>query len=189
MWAELISYGFDVCDLTLNSNVLFITDKKHFTESLAMFKCAGKSVLWPLHHPQRSKCTWQQGHVHRRVVHPRCSMYACQNKGKITPLPLACITFTVWEASWHGFHPLCRCRHTRPRSNGVSINWAQTSVSEWTTRALLFRWLTFGSLDAGVLVVTQEEPLSAATLVAAHHVDANLLASTVAFWALVHICQ
>lgn len=47
---------------------------------------------------------------------------------------------------------------------------------------------TFGSLDAGVLVVTEEESLSAAALVAAHHVDTNLLAPTVAFWALVHIC-
>lgn len=49
--------------------------------------------------------------------------------------------------------------------------------------------LTFRPLDAGVLVVTQKEALSAAALIAAHHVDTNLLASAVAFWALVHICQ
>lgn len=54
---------------------------------------------------------------------------------------------------------------------------------------MLFMWPTFGSLDAGVLVVTEEESLSAAALVAAHHVDTNLLTPTVAFWALVHICR
>ena len=51
-----------------------------------------------------------------------------------------------------------------------------------------FLWPTFGSLDAGVLVVTQEESLSAAALVAAHHVYTNLLTPTVALGALVHIC-
>lgn len=40
-----------------------------------------------------------------------------------------------------------------------------------------------------MLVVTQEESFSAAALVAAHHVDTNLLASAVAFGALIHICQ
>lgn len=39
-----------------------------------------------------------------------------------------------------------------------------------------------------MLVVTQEESLSAAALVAAHHVDTNLLTPTVALGALVHIC-
>lgn len=48
-------------------------------------------------------------------------------------------------------------------------------------------WLHFRPLDTGMLVVTQEESFSAAALVAAHHVDTNLLASTVAFGALVHI--
>lgn len=42
-------------------------------------------------------------------------------------------------------------------------------------------WLNFRSLDTGMLVVTQEEAFSAAALVAAHHVDTNLLASAVAF--------
>lgn len=46
---------------------------------------------------------------------------------------------------------------------------------------MLFMGPTFGSLDAGVLVVTEEESLSAAALVAAHHVDTNLLTPTVAF--------
>lgn len=49
--------------------------------------------------------------------------------------------------------------------------------------------ITFGTLNASVLVVTQEESFSAAALIAAHHVDTNLLASAIAFWALVHICQ
>lgn len=48
--------------------------------------------------------------------------------------------------------------------------------------------LTFGPLDAGVLVVAEEEALPAAALVAAHHVDAALLAAPVALSALVHIC-
>lgn len=39
--------------------------------------------------------------------------------------------------------------------------------------------LTFGPLDAGVLVVAQEESFSAAALVAAHHVDTDLLTSTI----------
>lgn len=49
--------------------------------------------------------------------------------------------------------------------------------------------ITFRPLDTSVLVVAQEEPFSAAALVAAHHVDTNLLASAIAFGALVHICQ
>lgn len=47
---------------------------------------------------------------------------------------------------------------------------------------------TFGPLDAGVLVVAEEESFPAAALVAAHHVDADLLTAAVAFRALVHIC-
>lgn len=50
-----------------------------------------------------------------------------------------------------------------------------------------FLCTVFGPLYAGVLVVTQEEALPAAALVAAHHVDTNLLTSPVAFRALVHI--
>lgn len=50
-------------------------------------------------------------------------------------------------------------------------------------------WITFRPLDARMLVVTQEESFSAAALIAAHHVDTNLLASSVAFRTLVHICQ
>lgn len=42
-------------------------------------------------------------------------------------------------------------------------------------------WSCFRPLDTGMLVVTQEESFSAATFIAAHHVDTNLLASTVAF--------
>lgn len=50
-------------------------------------------------------------------------------------------------------------------------------------------WITFRPLDTRMLVVTQEESFSAAALIAAHHVDTNLLASSVAFRTLVHICQ
>lgn len=48
-------------------------------------------------------------------------------------------------------------------------------------------WLHFWPLDTGMLVVTQEKALSAAALIAAHHVDAYLLTSAVAFRALIHI--
>lgn len=119
------------------------------------------------------------------------TLYDWQNQGNITALPLACLRFTVRTASRHRFHLPGRRGHTCPRSNGASINQscAQTSVCEGTTHAVQLMRPTFGSLDAGVLVVAQEESLSTAALVAAHHVDANLLTSTVAFRALVHICQ
>lgn len=48
--------------------------------------------------------------------------------------------------------------------------------------------VTFWPLDTGMLVVTQEKALSAAALIAAHHVDAYLLTSAIAFRALIHIC-
>lgn len=51
------------------------------------------------------------------------------------------------------------------------------------------RALTFGALDAGVLVVTEEEALPAEALVAAHHVDAGLLAAAVALRALIQVCK
>lgn len=51
------------------------------------------------------------------------------------------------------------------------------------------RALTFGALDAGVLVVAEEEALPAEALVAAHHVDAGLLAAAVALRALVQVCK
>lgn len=44
---------------------------------------------------------------------------------------------------------------------------------------------TFGAVDAGVLVVAQEESLLAAALVAPHRVDTNVLAATVVEHALV----
>lgn len=40
-----------------------------------------------------------------------------------------------------------------------------------------------------MLVVAEEESFPAAALVAAHHVDADLLTAAVAFGALVHICR
>ena len=48
--------------------------------------------------------------------------------------------------------------------------------------------LTFRPLDAGVLVVAEEEALPAVALVAAHHVDTALLTAAVALGTLVHIC-
>jgi len=44
-------------------------------------------------------------------------------------------------------------------------------------------------VNAGVLVVAEEEALRALTLVAPHGVDAHLLAPTIVVHALVHICQ
>lgn len=48
--------------------------------------------------------------------------------------------------------------------------------------------LTFWPLNTGVLVVAEEEALSAVALIAAHHVDTALLTATVALGTLVHIC-
>lgn len=48
--------------------------------------------------------------------------------------------------------------------------------------------LTFWPLDAGVLVVAEEEALPAVAFIAAHHVDAALLTATIALGTLVHIC-
>ena len=48
--------------------------------------------------------------------------------------------------------------------------------------------LTFRPLDAGVLVVAEEEALPAVALITAHHVDTALLTATVALGTLVHIC-
>lgn len=45
----------------------------------------------------------------------------------------------------------------------------------------------FRPLDAGVLVVAEEEALPAVAFIAAHHVDAALLTATIALGALVHI--
>lgn len=48
---------------------------------------------------------------------------------------------------------------------------------------------TIGAVDAGMLVVAQEEAVGALTFVAAHGVDADLLAASVVVPTLVHICQ
>lgn len=47
--------------------------------------------------------------------------------------------------------------------------------------------LTVGAVDAGVLVVTEEKASVALALVAAHGIDADLLAATVVVLTLVHI--
>lgn len=47
--------------------------------------------------------------------------------------------------------------------------------------------LTHGAMDARVLVVAQEETVFAATLVAAHGVDASVLAPTIVELAFIHI--
>lgn len=49
--------------------------------------------------------------------------------------------------------------------------------------------LTHRAVDARVLVVAEEEALLAATLVAAHGVDARVLAAAVVELALIHICR
>lgn len=48
--------------------------------------------------------------------------------------------------------------------------------------------LTFWPLDAGVLVVAEEEAFSAVAFVAAHHVDTALLTATVTLSTLIYIC-
>lgn len=49
--------------------------------------------------------------------------------------------------------------------------------------------LTIGAVDAGVLVVAQEEAVGALTFVAPHSVDADLLAASVVVLTLVHVYQ
>lgn len=49
------------------------------------------------------------------------------------------------------------------------------------------RFCTFGAVDAGVLVVAEEEPLLAAALVAPHRVDTKVLAAAVVEDALVGV--
>lgn len=49
--------------------------------------------------------------------------------------------------------------------------------------------LTIRAVDAGMLVVAEEEAVCALTLVAPHGVDAHLLTSTVVVHTLVHICS
>lgn len=49
--------------------------------------------------------------------------------------------------------------------------------------------LTIGAVDAGVLVVAQEEAVGALTFVAPHSVDADLLAAPVVVLTLVHVYQ
>lgn len=47
--------------------------------------------------------------------------------------------------------------------------------------------LTIRAVDAGVLVVTQEEPVFALALITAHSVDADLLTAAVVVHTFVHI--
>jgi len=49
--------------------------------------------------------------------------------------------------------------------------------------------LTFWPLDTGVLVVTEEEAISAVAFIAAHHVDTALLAAPIALCTLIHVCE
>lgn len=49
--------------------------------------------------------------------------------------------------------------------------------------------LTIGAVDAGMLVVAEEKATVALTLVAAHGIDADLLAATIVILTLVHICK
>lgn len=51
------------------------------------------------------------------------------------------------------------------------------------------RGLTVGAVDAGVLVVTEEEATVALTLVAAQGIDTDLLAAAIVVLTLVHICR
>lgn len=58
-----------------------------------------------------------------------------------------------------------------------------------TERSVNIQHLTVGAVDAGVLVVTEEEALGALALVAAHGVDTHLLASTVVVHTLVYVYE
>lgn len=56
-----------------------------------------------------------------------------------------------------------------------------------TTRSISRMRLTIRAVDAGVLVVTQEEPFFALALVTAHGVEADLLTAAVVVQTFVHI--
>lgn len=64
-----------------------------------------------------------------------------------------------------------------PVSAGVARAWLAQAV------------LTVGAVDAGVLVVAEEEATVALTLVAAHGIDADLLAAAIVVLTLVHVCK
>lgn len=51
-----------------------------------------------------------------------------------------------------------------------------------------FSSLTIRAVDAGMLVVTEEEAVCALTLIAPHGVDTHLLAPAVVVQTLIHIC-
>lgn len=56
-----------------------------------------------------------------------------------------------------------------------------------TVRSISRTRLTVRAVDAGVLVVTQEEPVFALALITAHSVDADLLTAAVVVHTFVHI--
>lgn len=64
-----------------------------------------------------------------------------------------------------------------PVSAGVRCAWSAQEV------------LTVGAVDAGVLVVAEEKATVALTLVAAHGIDADLLAAAIVVLTLIHICK
>lgn len=55
----------------------------------------------------------------------------------------------------------------------------------WPAQAVL----TVGAVDAGVLVVAEEKATVALALVAAHGIDADLLAAAIVVLTLVHVCK
>ena len=75
--------------------------------------------------------------------------------------------------------PGCRRGEAVPRGPGS----AGRGRAGWAPAGL-----TVGAVDAGVLVVAEEEAAVAPALVAAHGVDADLLAASVVVLTLVHIC-
>lgn len=56
-----------------------------------------------------------------------------------------------------------------------------------TTRSISRMRLTIRAVDAGVLVVTQEEPVFALAFITAHSVDADLLTAAVVVQTFIHI--
>lgn len=56
-----------------------------------------------------------------------------------------------------------------------------------TTRSISRMRLTIRAVDAGVLVITQEEPVFALAFITAHSVDADLLTAAVVVQTFVHI--
>ena len=130
--------------------------------------------------------------------------YDVIDKGKMTPLPF--ILYQQEQSSTHlsisfiiTFHESAPSIMSQPHDILAKWNLKHCSLDNAQYVLLaspkgfifghsLHSSLTIRAMDAGMLVVTEEETLCALTLVAPHGVDTHLLASTVVVQTLIYIC-